>query len=185
MGTQVGTLTFGGLMQLFLAIALSAVHGPSVQAQAVTTHSNFAALINDVAFSPCTGENIFLTGRQHVVAHTTVDAQGGVHTRSHLNGSTTGVGEGSGAVYKHTVAINEVFHTIAAAPSEFTFETHNHLISHGLLSNQIIHTIFHMTVNAEGEVTSLTSRARIEWRELGCRLASDDIQRMKWPARSA
>ena len=149
-------------MQLLLAIALSEVYSPAVQAQAVTTHSNFAVFVNDVAFSPCTEENIFLTGRQHVVTHTTVDAQGGVHTRSHLDESTTGVGEGSGTVYKHTVAINEVFHTIAAAPSEFTLETHNHLISHGRLSNQIIHTIFHMTVNAQGEVTSLTSRARIE-----------------------
>jgi hypothetical protein len=145
-----------------LALVILAERTATVRAQATTIHSNLSVDVVDVAFSPCTQENIILTGQQHIVTQTTFDAHGGAHTIFHLNELTMGTGEISGAKYEHTAAINNASNSRGPAPFEFTFQLHNHLISQGNFPNHLIHSIFHFTINANGEITGLTNRLRIE-----------------------
>jgi hypothetical protein len=157
-------IPFAGAWIGVLAMVILADGTATVRAQATTIHSNLSVDVVDVAFSPCTQENIILTGRQHIVTQTTFDAQGGAHTVFHLNELTIGIGEISGAQYEHTAVINNASNARGPAPFEFTFQRHNHLISQGDLPNHLIHSIFHFTINANGEITGLTNRQRIECR---------------------
>jgi hypothetical protein len=145
-----------------LALVILAEGAATVRAQATTIHSNLRVDVVDVAFSPCTQENIILSGQQHIVTKTTFDAGGGAHTVLHLNELTMGTGEISGAQYQHTAAINDVSNARGPGPVEITIQLHNHLISQGDFPNHLIHSISHFTINANGEITGMTNRLRIE-----------------------
>jgi hypothetical protein len=145
-----------------LALGILAEGTATVFAQATTIHSNLILDVDDVAFSPCTQENIILTGQEHIVTQTTFDARGGAHITSHLNVLTMGTGEISGAQYVNTAALNDASNARGPAPFEITVESHIHLISKGDFPNHLIHSIFHLTINANGEITGLTFRRRIE-----------------------
>jgi hypothetical protein len=50
-------------------------------------------------FTSCTGEEVFVTGEQHIVGQVTIDAAGQEHFVFHRNNHGTGVGTVSGAEY--------------------------------------------------------------------------------------
>ncbi len=65
-------------------------------AQATTDTVNDRSPLAGEVINPCTGELVRFEGTQHLVFHSTEDADGGFHFRGHTNLQATGVSD-SGA----------------------------------------------------------------------------------------
>src|SRR5881396_468485 len=75
------------------------------RAGAITTTTNVTIPLGLGVFVPCAaggaGETVELSGVEHVIFHTTVDATDGLHVSSHFNAEdVSGVGLTTGALYR-------------------------------------------------------------------------------------
>jgi phage protein U len=135
-----------------LALALGA---KPTQAQAETDKFNDRATLEGVLFNECTGEFVSYEGTEHFLFHIKEDASGGFHIKAHTNTQVQGVST-SGAKY--------VAHQIENSHNLFSESADNFSITSTL---QIIRQgsdtseddfqakgLTHVTVNANGEVTS-------------------------------
>lgn len=111
----------------------------------------------DVTFlaNPCTGDDMHFTGTIHLLAAETSDGRGGFHL--HVDNNVSGVkavGSPSGTVY-HGVG-GGWFEINARDPYPFvSTETDVFgLISVGSTPNYFAKATFHITVNANGSITS-------------------------------
>lgn len=102
--------------------------------------------------NPCNGENVVVSGNEHDTYHITYDNNGGYHADMHANlQDVTGVGDQG-----NTYHIPGVYHDTVNGKvgyEETTTETFS-FISQGSAPNFIMHFDFHITVNADGTVTS-------------------------------
>lgn len=85
------TAFLSGVILLLSSVTLS----PSASA---AEHDNWISFTNE-GFSSCSGEEVLVSGRQHVVGQTNVDASGREHFVFHRNTFGTGIGTVSGAEY--------------------------------------------------------------------------------------
>ena len=100
----------------------------------------------------CTGEVVEIRGAIHLVNQTQTDGR----VIGHFNyQNVSAVGLTSGTIYR----VSSVDQTSLASPfpSDITSVQSFHLISLGSSSNLLVHVLFHITVNAEGEVTASIS----------------------------
>lgn len=97
----------------------------------------------------CTGEVVEISGTVHLLAQTQPDGS----LIGHFNyQNVRGVGLTSGAVYR--VSAVDHFWLAAPFPSSIQSERSFHLISQGAASNLLVRVLYHITVNANGEVTA-------------------------------
>jgi hypothetical protein len=97
----------------------------------------------------CTGEIVEISGTLHMVNQ--LQADGSVI--GHFNyQDVSGVGLTSGAVYR--VAAVDHFRLSAPFPSSIASSSSFHLLSRGAESNLLVTVFYHITVNANGEVTA-------------------------------
>ena len=149
-----------GLAVGLLTLALLA---SPAQAQAETTTDHVRNTFNGFVINPCTGEELFLEGTQNLVAHITRDANGGVHIKSHRNVEATAV-SASGAKYVAHQTQNDELSARGDSESATTFTLTNTLqfIRQGSATptddDFVIKEVTHLTVNANGEITSVVAQ---------------------------
>jgi hypothetical protein len=137
------------------------------QATTEITHETFP--ISVFAFVPCAaggaGEEVFVSGKAHVVIKETIDGSGGTHFLIHLNyQGLTGVGD-SGTVYRGIGTEGVSYHNFApfvGAPYSLTETRSIQFLGRGPNNNFIIHEVMHVTINANDEITSSFDVQRIE-----------------------
>lgn len=133
------------LAALVLATALA------LPAQAAIVY-NTSEPISGTIVNPCNGEVVTYSGYIHDTYHLTFDNAGGVHIVFQDNAQGIhGVGD-LGNAYTGTQAQHDSMNGNVGeeetATSTFT------IISHGSAPNFVAHSDFHITVNADGTVTS-------------------------------
>ena len=121
-------------------------------------------------FSDCTMENVILQGNVHTVVHAGVSGD-----RFHFGEDVRftgaqGFGVVSGARYVEMDVNNSQANITDFGPQEITVERTMNLTrlgedqTFGDGDDMRVHTIFHMTLSANGDVTAETDRTRIECR---------------------
>jgi hypothetical protein len=104
---------------------------------------------------PCNGEAIDGSGIFHLKVSSTVTPSGRVNGTFHINAKGTGVGQTTGAKYEWNDVIQESFgFDVDVAPAHDTFTRRFRLIGQGGVPDRRFDLIFHITINANGEVTS-------------------------------
>jgi hypothetical protein len=108
--------------------------------------------INFGVTNPCNGENVALSGTEHDTLHITMDSNGGFHGDMQANlENITGVGD-QGNTYVAPGVLHSNVNGRVGGEETFT-ETFN-IISAGSAPNFILHEDYHITVNADGTVTT-------------------------------
>lgn len=156
--------TFATLLAI-TAIALAGAAGAGAQATTVTTNEQVPITV--FAFVPCAndgaGELVVLTGTLHVLTHVTIDDQGGLHVKQHFQPQgLSGVGLTTGDTYRGTGVTQTEFNATAA--TEQTSINNFRIIGQGPDNNFLVHSTFHVTVNANGEVTTVVDNFSTECR---------------------
>jgi hypothetical protein len=140
-----------------LALMLSLAVTPA-QAQAGTFIDNERVPIDLLVFIPCAvggaGEYVELTGTLHILFVTTIDSQGGFHSKYHFQPQgISGLGFTTGVKYQGTGVTQGTFN--GKVGFEETDVNNFKIIGQGPGNNFLIHDNFHITVNANGTVTAL------------------------------
>ncbi len=161
--TYMARLVVTVLFALALTLGLPA---QMVQAQASTvTTSMIIPLGVFPVFIPCAaggaGEVVELGGNLHVLFSTTVDDQGGFHAVSHFQPQgVTGTGLTTGDKYQGTGVTRDQFNGMVGF--EFTFVNNFRIIGQGTGNNFLVHNTFHITVNANGDLTAFVDNFSVE-----------------------
>ena len=128
-----------------------------------TTTNEFISPFGFDTMGECGLEIVSFSGILHAVAHTTITSTGGIHSFVHFGpvGGVTGVGLSSGAKYELPgMAHGNVNVNGAGAAATETFINNFQIIGQGKLPNRNFQVTFHITVNANGEVTVAFDRVR-------------------------
>jgi len=148
-------------------LGVAALAAPSAQAEAVVTHSNDTVDVTNfpVTLGTCVnsgnGELLLLTGTVHNASSLRTDAQGGFHATLHTNlVNMSGVGTSSGDSYRVADTAGQFgsrtdayFPPGSASPRTVTQSFDVRFISTGSGDNLLIRDTFHLTINANGDVT--------------------------------
>ncbi len=155
---------------LFSALALAAgllvlaVQAKPAQAQAETGTSPQRFSFAGTLINPCTGETFFVEGTQLFLFHTTLDADGG----EHFNVNSTFQGQGvSDSGVKYVFRETAPFHIKNALDSANTFTgmATGRFIRQGSATPEddfLVKFMSHVTINANGELTSEFATMEIE-----------------------
>jgi hypothetical protein len=100
------------------------------------------------------GELVDFSGEFHIVTSLTTTKSGNLHTTFHINAKGTGIGQTSGTTYQWNDNIIEVVNE-GTLPLTITALNTWRLIGRGHAGNFVLKQRFHVTVNANGEVTAL------------------------------
>jgi hypothetical protein len=112
-----------------------------------------------IVFNNCTGEEVELSGTIHLVSQTQRDGS----EVGHFNWQhVSGVGLTSGTTYRASTV--DTFRLEAPFPSDIHSVRSLHLISQGTEDNLLLKFLFHITVDANGEM-----RASIDDVSIQCR----------------
>jgi len=156
------------LLTFSIALGLVAVVGARpapAQATTMTTSVRIPLPQPFQVFVPCAaggaGELVDLSGTLHVLFHTTLDGNGGFHSKTHFQPQgVVGTGLTTGDTYQGTGATQSQFN--GAVGEESTFVDNFRLIGQGPGNNLLLHETFHATVNANGVATAFVSSFRVE-----------------------
>jgi hypothetical protein len=111
----------------------------------------------------CVPEVVVLTGELHILIAQEVDGNGGIHVKTHFQPQgISGVGTVTGAKYQGTGVTQEHFNDHSSPAFEDTFVNNFRIIGQGPGNNFLVHTTFHVTVNADGVVTANVLNSSIE-----------------------
>jgi hypothetical protein len=118
---------------------------------------NAAEPFEQVVSIPCAdggaGEDVLLTGFLHALIVESEDANGSLHTTGHFQPmGVAGTGTTTGDVYRATGVTRETVNEMEI-PFAGTFVNNFRIIGPGKGNNLLLHEVFHVTVNALGEVT--------------------------------
>lgn len=140
------------------------VHQPGTNS--FTISQSFPININ--VFIPCAlggaGEVASLSGPLHVLFHFTEDESGGFGFTIHNQPQgISGVGLTSGDSYQGTGVTRETFHVSGIQFSD-TFVNNFRIIGQGSGNNFLVHNNFHITINANGDLTAFMDNFSVECR---------------------
>jgi hypothetical protein len=138
----------GGLVCIaFVARAGTA----SASAFTVTSNNTFPISLTIAACG-----NVFtVSGDLHDLFHVTIDDTGGIHLDAHDNPQGISGSDSAGNKYQGTGVTLSTFNESAAIfPLNETFVNNFRMIGQGTAPNFDVHENFHVTVNADGTVTS-------------------------------
>jgi hypothetical protein len=143
-----------------LALAASlltlALLAKPTQAQAESDTFNLRFPVAFGAINHCTGEEAFIEGTAHSVFHFTEDANGGFHVKSLFHVQGQGVSP-SGAKYVIHDSSNSHFNVRAESADNLTHTGTFKVIRQGSATPEDdfkVKLLFHVTINANGEVTA-------------------------------
>jgi hypothetical protein len=153
------------LLVLILAMALL---GPTSALAAAETYMDNVRVPYDLyVYVPCAaggaGEDVYLSGTLHFLFETTIDSSGSFHTKFHAQPQgISGTGLTTGDKYQATGVTQDRFN--GKVGSAYTFVNNFKIIGQGPGNNFLIHENYHVTVNANGEVTAYVDNFRVECR---------------------
>ena len=107
--------------------------------------------VSGTVFNPCNGETLTFTGVDHFTARVVFDSAGGFHLTTHDNIHVTATGDQGNSYEGNQEDTNEVNGRVGV---EQTFVLTFSEISKGSEPNFEVHILEHVTVNANGTVTS-------------------------------
>jgi len=148
-----------------LGIACDSPTSPNTKALAAPATAANAVLFNikfdATTFAPdnCNGGGIVLTATWHELFALTFDGAGGIHVKQHINVQGQGSNPATGVEYVAAETFNDEYN--AKVGFEETFTLHYNLIAKGSAPNAMLAEDFHVTVNANGDVTSFHDNFRI------------------------
>ncbi len=134
----------------------SLVFSPPTTRAAATTQSFDVTGVQTPA-NPCdgSGEVVTLQGSRKVTVGVTEDGSGGFHLSVHVNyQGVTGTGP-SGITYEVPTTMNSNLDLGSANTLTITLTANVRVISHGSAPNFNLHENFHITINANNEITVL------------------------------
>ena len=148
--------------------AASVAGRPNLAAVAITTNNQVP--FAQVAFVPCAnggaGELVLVSGTLHIQQHTTFNGNN-ANIKVHFQPQgATGVGLTTGDTYRSNGVTQEQDKIALASGSatEFTFINNFRLVGPGPNNNLEVHQTVHVTVNANGDITSTVNDTSIECR---------------------
>lgn len=154
------------LSLLVVIMLLAALLGPTSASAAADTFTLSQSFpIDIVVFVPCAaggaGELVELTGNLHDLFHITFDSSGGVHV-SVIDSpqGISGTGLTTGTKYQGTGETRDSYNGMVGF--EETFVNNFKIIGQGTGNNFLVHENFHITVNANGTVTSYHDNFSVE-----------------------
>ena len=119
-------------------------------------------------FDGCSGEHITVDGVQHIVGHVTKDADGRFHYVFTRNTKGTGIGQSTGDRYIMTDTVAQLnLHVLPGETQTLSQVYHSVLIHLGEKlpgDDTIIHFLSKVTIDANGEVTTLIEVQKVECR---------------------
>ena len=143
--------------------------GPAFSASTVTTNERVPFAL--VAFVPCAnngaGELVEVSGTLHVLTHETISDAGHAQFKVHFQPQgASGRGLTTGDTYRATGVTQEIqtVDLTDGAPQEFTFINNFRIIGKGPNNNLLVHQVIHITINANGELTSEVVKTTVECR---------------------
>jgi hypothetical protein len=143
------TTSAKGLLTLTAAAGVLALTAPQARAGVVF---NETQTFSAVTFNQCNGDIVSVDGTVHEVDQVTDNGKT-VHLGQHLNFNVSGVGLPSGAIYSN--ANEQVnFELNIAKGTTLTQVVNFRLIAQGQTPNVVLHALQHITVDANGNVTS-------------------------------
>lgn len=159
-------MTAKPVISILIALAVIAVSGAvPAQARATVFTDNFQEPIDIIVFVPCAaggaGEDVALSGTLHILFRTTFDNRGGFHTKFHFQPQgVSGTGLTTGDKYQATGVTQGTDN--GKVGFESTFVNNFRVIGQGPGNNFLVHENFHITFNANGEVTAFVDNFRVE-----------------------
>jgi hypothetical protein len=155
---------------LFSALALAAgllmlaLQAKPAQAQAETGTSPQRFSFAATSINPCTGETFFVEGTQLFLFHSTLDANGGEHFDVNSTVQAQGVSDSGVKYVFHETAPTHLTLTLDAAKN-FTSTDTGRFIRQGSATPEddfVVKFVSHVTINANGELTSEFATMEIE-----------------------
>ena len=144
---------------LSLAVLFALSLMPAASADAVSITTNDFVPLALVVLVPCanggSGELVLLDGTLHIQNHVTINGNR-VNLKEHSQPQeVSGVGLTTGDTY-HAVGVTQEEDSlpITNGAAEFTFVNNFRIIGSGPDNNLQVHQVTHVTVNANGDVTS-------------------------------
>jgi len=144
---------------------VSAFNTSNASALAVTSNDKVET---DIAVSiPCAnagaGETIQLSGSLHIVFHTTVNGNNFVSKSHYQPQGISGVSELTGEKYQATGGTQEVFSgSFVNGKFADTYTNNFRIVGQGTGNNYLVHETFHLTVNANGTVSTTFDKLSID-----------------------
>jgi len=143
------------ILALVIAFALSAVVTFPSYAEAITITDSVTEPY-ETTITACNGEEVHLSGELLFIYHVTVDANDAIHSAFILvPQNVVGVGAETGVRYRAVGGDREQFYNLDAdvGPITYTNTDMFNLVSQGGSDNFQAKYTFHVTVNANGEIT--------------------------------
>jgi hypothetical protein len=139
--------------------AVSAPAAATTQ-RATTVTTNEVVPLELTVLIPCVPETVSVSGRLHIVTHTTEKPDGSFHVVSHFNPQRVrGIGDSTGHTYRGTGATHTVLNVNAGVQE--TYANNFRFLGQGRASNYTLHENVHITVKPNGEVTSLVDNFKV------------------------
>lgn len=128
----------------------------SVQAQTPNPHYQSFPIIIDFV-NDCTGEEIVGSGEVRIATSVKTDAAGGVHIAFQFRSDFTAIGVTSGAKYNEHDSANQTINLGSNQSSSTQSFTQTYRVNtEGGKNNLWLKERIHLTVNANGDITTFT-----------------------------
>jgi hypothetical protein len=156
-------------ISLVLALTLASSLAAAVSAQATAITTNDFVPFAQINFVPCAnggaGELVRISGTLHIQQHITINGNR-ANIKSHFQPQGAGgTGLTTGDTYNATGVTQEQDSIpLTNGAAEFTFINNFRLIGQGPDNNLLVHQTIHVTINANGDVTSTVTDTSIECR---------------------
>lgn len=152
------------LLAAVAALVLQAAGARALAAPQAATVTDSETVPIEFFATSCTGEPVIINGESHLVTHFTGTPGGQQVARFHINFRLSGE-SASGTRYVVNESVNSTETRDAdGAPSTFTSVSHLNVVSTDGTENLAVRTVIHTTVNANGEITSVTFEFTTECR---------------------
>ncbi len=144
-----------GVIAVLFALVLTHVASPEV--------TNLKYDIGWIAYIPCSGDLVYLTGRMHVVMSYNEDGAGGIHGKvkfqpQNLQGQVI-AGPNVGARYNGNGVTQDTFN--GKKGTTYTFINRYLMIGQARAPNYRVRETVHVTVNANGEMTAAVTNVKV------------------------
>ena len=148
---------------LLLTVILSAVAvGPVLAMPSNKVLTNvWLPIPEGPLLNTCNGEDVLITGTQHLVISVTADEAGGFRYSVRANGIITGVGLTTGTRYRGAAA-GTLHGSSTSGATTATFISHSTLAGQGAVPNPRVNIVIHTTINANGTATATVEKVRAQ-----------------------
>lgn len=147
---------------LFVVLSLTLMSISAIAQATSSTTTEKIAISGTI--TACNGEDVVYEGFVNVVEHFTVSSSGQVNIKFGVSINVKGIGQVTGAKYvgNQTDQFSQHYDSLDGAPFNETETFHFKLIGNGRVPDSSAKALFHVTINANGDLTSLKIEFRSE-----------------------